>query len=144
MKKTVLYSSFGILMLACSANENTSGENSAPDNQPSISQVNQDESVVIAKDVTAEEFHEMISSNASQLIDVRTAGEYNGGTIEGAQNIDYYASDFKSQIAELDKSKPVYVFCRSGSRSAKAVQIFKEAGFTEIYNLIGGYSGWNY
>jgi len=144
MKKTVLYSSFGILMLACAANENTSDEHPVPDSQSNVAQVDQEESAVIAKDLTAEEFHQVISSKSVQLVDVRTADEYNGGTIEGAQNIDYYASDFKSQIAELDKSEPVYLFCRSGSRSAKAMKIFKEAGFTEIYNLIGGYSGWNY
>ena len=144
MRKIVLYSSFGILMLACAANENTSNESVEANSQDNIAEVEQETTAVIAKNVSAEEFHQMISDNPGQLIDVRTPGEFGGGTIEGAQNIDYYASDFKSQIAQLDKTQPVYVFCRSGARSAKAMQLFKDAGFTEIYNLIGGYSGWNY
>jgi rhodanese-related sulfurtransferase len=149
MKKTIFYSSFGILMLACAANENKTGEET--DHNPStntevVEKVSTDQTNEgpVAKNVSADEFHTMISATPGQLIDVRTPGEYSGGTIDGAVNIDYYSDDFKAQIAELDKNQPVYVFCRSGGRSSQAMQIFKEEGFTEIYNLIGGYSGWNY
>lgn len=146
MKKTIFYSSFGILMLACSANENTSNEGANNTNNETTEVVQNDQETTqpVAKDVTAQDFHTMITETPGQLIDVRTPGEYGEGTIEGAVNIDYYSDDFKAQIAELDKNQPVYLFCRSGGRSGKAMQIFKEEGFTEIYNLIGGYSGWNY
>jgi rhodanese-related sulfurtransferase len=83
------------------------------------------------------------SSNGGQLVDVRTPEEFNEGKIENAQNIDFYANDFKSKIEALDKSKPVFIYCRSGGRSAKAANIFKEAGFKEIYDLQGGYMNYS-
>ena len=42
----------------------------------------------------------------------------------------------------LDKEKPVYLYCRSGKRSASAAEKLKEAGFTEVYNLKGGILAW--
>ncbi len=78
----------------------------------------------------------------AQLIDVRTAEEYAGGTIGAAVNIDYYADDFKEQMARLDKTKPVFVFCAKGGRSGEASAICSELGFNVVYDLEGGYTAW--
>ena len=43
--------------------------------------------------------------------------------------------------AQLDKNKPVYLYCRSGNRSEKAAKILKEKGY-EVYNVLGGYNKW--
>ncbi len=77
------------------------------------------------------------------LLDVRTPNEYKQGHIEGAKNLDYFDKGFKTELGKLDKSIPVYVYCRSGGRSAKAMQIMKEMGFESIYNLKGGYLAWS-
>ena len=54
------------------------------------------------------------------------------------------AADFKEKAFEgLDKSKPVLVYCASGGRSAKSAKIYKEAGFTKVYNLLGGFRAWS-
>jgi rhodanese-related sulfurtransferase len=50
--------------------------------------------------------------------------------------------DFKQQVNVLDKEKPVYVYCRSGKRSARAAEILKEMGFTKVYDLQGGIMEW--
>ena len=42
----------------------------------------------------------------------------------------------------LNKDEPVYIFCRSGNRSQKARQIMLEHGFTQVYDLDGGYNAW--
>lgn len=78
----------------------------------------------------------------AQLVDVRTPGEYAGGHIGNAQNIDYKASDFKAKIDALDKSKPVLVYCQAGGRSQKACGIMQGMGFKEIYELESGYGEW--
>lgn len=49
---------------------------------------------------------------------------------------------FESEIQKLDKSKPVYVYCRSGMRSQKAAQKMIELGFTQVIDLEGGYLSW--
>ncbi len=98
---------------------------------------------VINKKVSPAEFKEMLGDDI-QLIDVRTADEYIGGKIANAQNIDFFASDFKDQISKLDKSKKTLVYCAVGGRSGKAAQIMKDLGFKEVYDLQGGYGGWPY
>ena len=78
------------------------------------------------------------------LLDVRTHEEYSEGHIEGALNLDIYDKQFSIELDKLDKTKPVYVYCKSGGRSSNASEIMKEKGFKEVYNLVGGYSGYPY
>ncbi|NND78860.1 MAG: rhodanese-like domain-containing protein, partial [Maribacter sp.] len=49
---------------------------------------------------------------------------------------------FKQAFEKLDKSKPVYLYCRSGSRSKKAAQKVLDMGFVKVYDLKGGYMRW--
>ena len=98
---------------------------------------------VINKVVDAKEFKKLLSELKDvQLIDVRTAGEVAGGKIGNAVNIDYFGENFKEEIAKLDRTKPVLVYCKSGGRSGKSAQIMKSLGFQEVYDLKGGYSRW--
>jgi len=76
------------------------------------------------------------------LIDLRTQREINEGFIEGAINIDFYSPDFKNQLNNLDKTKKYLIYCRSGGRSSKALELTKELGFNEVYDLKGGISSW--
>lgn len=76
------------------------------------------------------------------LIDVRTPGEYGQGHLANALSIDIYSNDFKSRVGKLDKSKPVFVYCKAGSRSGSAVDMMSEMGFKEIYDLRGGIMAW--
>lgn len=76
------------------------------------------------------------------VVDVRTPGEYSGGHIENAQNIDWRGNDFDAKTAKLDKTKPVFVYCQSGGRSASAVSKLKADGWKEVYELEGGIGSW--
>lgn len=77
-----------------------------------------------------------------QLVDVRTEEEFSEGHIENALNYNVNNTDFKTQVTALDKTKPVYIYCKSGKRSAKAATQLKDMGFTTIYDLDGGFEGW--
>lgn len=77
-----------------------------------------------------------------QLIDVRTPSEFEEGHIEGAKLINIHDEDFKSRVKELPKEETYVIYCKSGSRSANATEIFKEAGFKKVYNLEGGIENW--
>lgn len=77
-----------------------------------------------------------------QLIDVRTPKEYKQGHIKGAKNIHLYDQDFVERINKLDKTKPVYVYCKAGGRSAEAVEIMQAQGFKNIVELKGGTDSW--
>ncbi len=92
--------------------------------------------------ITVNELKSLISKDDIQLIDVRTPKEFSSGHINKARNINYFADNFKSIAQDLDKDKPVYVYCRSGKRSSKSTIILQELGFTQIFDLQGGYLEW--
>lgn len=78
-----------------------------------------------------------------QLLDVRTPSEYSGGHIANAVNIDWSNNDnFNAQAKNLDKTKPVMVYCLSGGRSHEAAEYLKKEGFTTVYELEKGIMGW--
>lgn len=102
---------------------------------------NKEESGII--NVEVEEFKQLIENNNNQLIDVRTLNEYKNGHIKKAKLVDFFDQNFKEEIVQgLNKNEPIYVYCRSGFKSAKAAKIFKEVGFKKIYNLLGGINAW--
>jgi len=88
-------------------------------------------------------YADAITGKKVQLVDVRTSKEYQGGHIKNALNIDFYnASNFAESFEKMDKSKPVYLYCRSGARSQKAARRLVDMGFSQIYDLKGGYMRW--
>ncbi|WP_281637457.1 thioredoxin domain-containing protein [Flavobacterium marginilacus] len=78
----------------------------------------------------------------AQILDVRTPDEYAKGHIENSDNVDFLSSTFVLKTDKYDKTKPVFVYCKSGGRSAKASAKLAELGFTSIYNLDGGMLKW--
>lgn len=86
---------------------------------------------------------ELINDPAIQLVDVRTTLEYSRGYIEPADQIDYMGAKFITKFDSYDKEKPIYLYCRSGNRSAKAANVLAQNGFTKIYDLEGGILKWN-
>ncbi len=105
----------------------------------------QTESVeVINEVVDAKTFQSKLNDEGVQIIDVRTPNEYAQGNIKGSVNIDYFGSDFQTQLNKLDKSKPVLVYCAVGGRSGKAAKMMKKMGFMVVYDLRGGYNNWPY
>lgn len=93
--------------------------------------------------LTAVEFAEKIKKlpNAP-IIDLRTPDEFSSGYLPNAKNIDISGSDFEKQIGTLDKSKPVFIYCLSGGRSAAAASKIRGFGFKEVYELDGGIMRW--
>jgi thioredoxin 1 len=84
----------------------------------------------------------LLETPAKQIIDVRTPKEFATGHLPNAVNINFNDSAFASNIASLDKSKPVFVYCLAGGRSANAAKKMEEAGFTTVYDLKGGVMAW--
>lgn len=96
------------------------------------------------KSVDADEFEKTISRDGVQLLDVRTEAEFSEGHIasDKVKNIDYRQPDFIKQAdGELDKGRPVAVYCRSGRRSMDAARLLAKRGF-EVINLKGGILEW--
>ena len=93
--------------------------------------------------LTPKEYEEKLNAtNNKWVIDVRTKGEYKKGHIKGAQNISYLGSTFSEKVAELDNSKPVFIYCETAHRSPLAARILSDIGFKEIYDLQHGFENW--
>ena len=82
--------------------------------------------------------------NNAFLIDVRTPGEYKSGHIDGATNIDFNQIDqMKVAFEKLDHNQPMLIYCAAGGRSNKTRILMAEMGFTQVYELSKGMSGWD-
>lgn len=93
--------------------------------------------------VSVEEFDKQLATLADgQLVDVRTPGEFGGGHLKDALNMNINSSDFEQQINTLDKTKPVFVYCLAGSRSASAANYMRKQGFSTVYEMSGGILKW--
>jgi phage shock protein E len=77
-------------------------------------------------------------ADGALLLDVRTPGEFADGHVQGALNVPVQV--LESRIAELDPSRPVVVYCRSGNRSATAARMLRDRGFT--VTDVGAMSDW--
>jgi rhodanese-related sulfurtransferase len=100
----------------------------------------------VLETVTPEEALSLIEQNGDgsgfAILDVRTPDEFNEGHIANAVNIDYYSDGFRENLDRLDKGKTYLLYCRSGSRSGKALPLMGELGFERVYNMGGGFVQW--
>jgi len=93
--------------------------------------------------ISAQQVYDAIyGSDSLQLLDVRVPEAYQVSHLKSAQNICVSNPDFKEKAALLDKSKPVYVYCKGGGESAEAAKILKKMGFVQVYDLQGGLTSW--
>ena len=91
--------------------------------------------------VDVAEFKEFIDNPDVQLVDVRTAEEYNAGHIPGSINIDVLKGH-EELAATLDPERPVALYCRSGRRSETAGWVLEKVFFRNVVDLKGGYNEW--
>ena len=96
--------------------------------------------------VSAQEAKLLIDKHQSDadfvILDIRTPYEYQQGHIPGALLIDYRNTHFKELLGRLDRTKTYLVYCRSGNRSGRALGIFSNLGFDQIYHLSRGILEW--
>jgi thioredoxin 1 len=76
------------------------------------------------------------------VVDVRTPDEFSQSHLKNAVNININDENFPNQIGKLDKNKPVFVYCLSGSRSSYAARFMLSQGFKTVYDLTGGMIKW--
>jgi rhodanese-related sulfurtransferase len=92
-------------------------------------------------DVTVAEAKALIDEKPGMVIlDVRTPSEFDDGHLEGAINIS--VDTLEGRLEELDRDDEILVYCRTGNRSASAVEILKGADFLKVYHMDEGITGW--
>ncbi len=92
--------------------------------------------------LSVQEFEKAMGEANIQLLDVRTAEEYQAGHLNNALLADWNnETEFAGRAKALDKTKPVYTYCLSGARSSAASDWLRQNGFT-AYTLTGGINAW--
>jgi len=92
-------------------------------------------------DVTVQKAKLLIEDKPDLVIlDVRTESEYEAGHIMDAVNIP--VQELSARFDELSPEDELLVYCRMGNRSAQAVDILQDLGFTKIYHMAEGITGW--
>ena len=81
---------------------------------------------------------ELIEGGA-QLVDVRTAEEHAAGHIAGALHVPL--ERFDAEAKQLDRERPVVVYCRGGNRSGMAAEALSASGF-DAHSVAGGLVAW--
>jgi len=100
---------------------------------------------IFHKSIDAATFEQELKKNIHTgriILDVRTTREVARGKIPGAIVIDYYKRGFKQKLAQLDKNRPVFIYCAAGVRSLWAMRKMKRMGFKQVFNLKYGFEDW--
>jgi rhodanese-related sulfurtransferase len=119
----------GFVLISC-GQSNTNGA------QPVASSASNGETIPAAT------FKQAIASQSVQVLDVRTANEFNGGHISHALQANWMdKTEFADRTQHLDKNQPIYIYCQAGGRSASAQAFLIEKGY-KVINLEGGMSNW--
>lgn len=92
--------------------------------------------------IDIEAFEKFAKHHRTQVLDVRTPGEFSDGHVAKALNIDFTARDFREQAAKLDKLRPYALHCRSGGRSGRATKMLRGMGFKFLYDYSGSMLDW--
>jgi rhodanese-related sulfurtransferase len=98
----------------------------------------------VLMNLSQEEWASQVSQDPNAIIlDVRTEDEWNEGFIPNAVFNDIYGGQaFVYRLDELDKTKNIYVYCKSGGRSGQACAVMSQLGFENVFNLEGGIMNW--
>lgn len=91
------------------------------------------------KEVNREQAREMVEAGA-QLVDVRADHEWDAGRIAGAKHVPL--AELAERAGEIDRDRPVVLYCRGGNRSTMATAALAEAGY-DASKLVGGIVGWD-
>lgn len=96
-----------------------------------------------ASSLDPNEFEKGIGNANIQILDVRTAEEFKTGHIKNALQADWKdMAQFKDRVQYVDKTRPVYIYCLVGGRSAAAAEWMRENGYNNVIELKGGINAW--
>lgn len=119
------------------ANTETASQSSSNSSKETSSQS-------VSKDISIEESKKLINEgNVNLILDVRNEDEFAKGHLKNAIQIP--VKELKENLSDIEKFKDelVLIYCRSGKRSAEAVDILKENGFKNLVHMKDGISKWD-
>lgn len=96
-----------------------------------------------AQTISPEDYlRQLVETKNEYLVDVRSAQEFATEHLNNAINIDFNSPEFEQKMDQLDKNRPLFIYCLSGGRSGSAYEKLSKKGFTAVYNMQGGILQW--
>nr|BCJ78215.1 hypothetical protein [Niallia circulans] len=86
------------------------------------------------------DFRKDLQQSRGLLLDVREPHEYKSGHIPGAKNIPL--SRLSRTLSDIPKDRDLFLYCRSGMRSAQAAKLLMRGGYGKLAHLRGGINAW--
>lgn len=134
LKKCIMFLLVGLsfIVLGCSK-------------ESKVQKVKKAKDSIVIKDLNALEASSLIKSKKEsiQIIDIRTPMEFSRGHVKGAKNINFSDKElFVAELKKLDPSKQYLIYCRSGNRSSRSLEVFKQLNFRQIFHLKNGLISW--
>ncbi|CAG9363089.1 TPA: rhodanese-like domain-containing protein [Clostridium perfringens] len=129
------------LFIGCGSNNTESKDANTQTSSESSSKIQSEE---VSRDISIDESKKLINQGEVTLIlDVRDADEFAKGHLKNAIQIP--VKELKENLNDIEKFKDelVLVYCRSGKKSAEAINILKENGFKNLVHMKDGISKWD-
>jgi phage shock protein E len=98
------------------------------------------------KKLSVEQLDQARQRKGIMVVDVRSPEEFSAGHVPGAVNIPVTGKEaerFETMLSVMDLTQPMVVYCRSGVRSAKAMEKLQKIGFTNLSEFPGGWVAWS-
>jgi hydroxyacylglutathione hydrolase len=87
------------------------------------------------------ELHKLVPSRDFELLDVRTPREWDEGHLPGARYL--FLGQLGDKLRDLDRERPLVVYCATGYRSSLAASLLQARGFRSVCNVPGGFTAWS-
>ena len=108
--------------------------------------MSENKKIQLFKSLTPTEAFKLIKEHVNDpnwiILDIRTPWEFAENHIENAKNLDFTDPNLYEMVEKLDIDRTYIIYCKSGRRSIKMLDIMKDLGFTNVYSIIGGFKGW--
>lgn len=98
---------------------------------------------MISATISPQDFKLKLETGDYVLFDVRTLQEFSQGSIPGAEVLDMKDPTFLGKLQAFDKHKKYLIYCRSGARTSVVLDVMRQLGFEEVYDLKGGMLNWS-
>jgi glyoxylase-like metal-dependent hydrolase (beta-lactamase superfamily II)/rhodanese-related sulfurtransferase len=90
--------------------------------------------------MTTAQVEAALDEESIQLVDIRNTSELAAGTIRGSLHLPL--AQLRSRLGELDRARPVVLYCAGGWRSSVGASVLRAEGFSDVSDVLGGYNGW--
>jgi rhodanese-related sulfurtransferase len=94
--------------------------------------------------LTKSDYYQLFDEDNGIIVDVRNGNHSDGKRLDKAVHVDIMSGNFVEFFNDIDRNRPVLVYCDNGSRSKIAIRVLSELGFEKLYHMTNGVLEWEH